>query len=64
MSPGNYVYVVRFPGFREVSLTNLAVGLLVTDYLIFVLQYIAYLLVRVLVEGLDDYGIFRQPAEV
>ena len=50
--------------FGKVAFANLAVVLLVTDYLIFVLQYIAYLLVRILVEGLDDYGIFRQPAEV
>ena len=36
----------------------------ITDYLVLVFQYIANLLIGVLVEGLDDYGILRKTAQI
>lgn len=64
MSSQYYINFVGTTGFRKITLHNLTVRLLVTDYLILVFQYIADLLIGILVEGLDDYGIFRKTAQV
>ena len=61
---GNYIDLIGTTGFREITFQNPTVRPLVTDYLVLMFQYIANLLIGVLVEGLDDYGIFRNTAQV
>ena len=64
VGPRNYIHLIRATGFREITFQNPTVRPLVTDYLVLMFQYIANLLIGVLVEGLDDYGIFRNTAQV
>ena len=54
MGSGNYINLIGTTGFRKIALQYLTVRLLVTDYLILVFQYIAYLFIGILIEGLDD----------
>lgn len=56
----NYINLIRCAIFPEIAFQNLTVKRLVTVHLILVFQFIAYLFIRIFVEGLDDYGIFRR----
>ena len=60
MSVGDDIHDFRFAIKRKVAVTNRSVNRLVADYLIIMLYYAAYLLVRITVHTLYYRGAFRQ----